>query len=258
MKLYLTKAPAKLGASATAQDDRVTVQLYRPNPEGSSSTDESLALQAVPLGTPIVIDHALIHARIGEREFSECTHVYVIVSTRNGAVVRVRQKLVETYFTKNSGAHYNATLAHDEFIAAQVYIPFADSPTEDWSVRVNADPAIKAEATGDAGVVEAAHEALGDFARACYPSIHVTGSQPQDDGAIAITAQLMLQGQPLARSGVRVFVKSSVGYLNRREVRTDARGQLTVLARKLDIPNDESMTVEMGFKYYSNMDRVDV
>lgn len=259
MKLYMTKAPAKLGAVATLQNDQVSIQLYQPTPESLVSfTDEPPTRAAAPLGQPIVIDRALIEAWISEREFSECTHVYVIVSTTDGTILRVRQKLVETYFTKNSGMHYNAMLARDEFIVAQVYIPFADSPTTDWSVRVNADPSIKAEATGDVGVVGDTHEALAGFSRFCYPSIHVVGTQVQFDGAIAITAQLMFQGQPLARSGTRIFVKSATGYINRREARTDANGQITVLARKLDLPSDEPMTVEFGFKYYSNMGHVDV
>lgn len=259
MKLYMTKAPAKLGASAQAQNDQVLIQLYRVNPDSPVSFTQDLPERnVVTLGQPIVIDRGLIEARISEREFSECTHVYVIASTLDGSLLRVRNKLVETYFTKNSGAHYNAMLAPDEFIAAQVYIPFADSPTEDWSVRVNADPGIKAEATGDVGTVDATHEALGSFSRACYPSIRVLGTQAQADGSIAITAQLMFQGQALARSGTRIFVKSVTGHINRREVRTDANGQVTVLARKLDIPADEPMTVEFGFKYFSNMERVDV
>lgn len=259
MKLYMTKAPAKLGAIATAKNNQVSIQLYQMAPESLMSfTDVPPAREAAPLGQPIVIDRALIDAWISEREFSECTHVYVIASTKDGAILRVRQKLVETYFTKNSGMHYNAMLAPDEFIVAQVYIPFADSPTTDWSVRVNADPSIKADADGDIGLVDGTHEALGAFARSCYPSINVIGTQAQADGSTAITAQLMFQGQPLARSDTRIFVKSATGYINRREARTDASGQITVLARKMDIPGEEPMAVEFGFKYYSNMGRVDV
>lgn len=259
MKLFMTKAPAKLGAIATVQNDQVSVQLFQAVTEDSlSPAGQPIERKTVPLGTPIVIDRALIEARISDREFSECTHIYVIVSTLDGSLQRVRHKLIETYFTKNSGEHYSAMIGSEEFIVAQVYIPFADSPTEDWVVRVNADPDIKAEAVGVIGEVEATHEALGGFARACYPSIHVSSVKTQTDGSIAITAQLMFHGLPLPRNGVRMFVKSASGYVNRREVRTDENGQVTVLARKLDIPSDELMTVEFGFKYFSNMGRVDV
>lgn len=259
MKLYVTKAPAKLGAFATAQNEQVTIQLFQPVSEEAASPDERPTdRRTEPLGAPVVINRALIKAHLSDREFSECTHIYVVVSTKDGSVIRVRQKLIDTYFTKNSGTHYSASLAFDEFIAAQVYIPFPDSPLEDWVVRVNADPSIKAEAIGSIGEVAATHEAFGSFALSCYPSIQVTGTQAQSDGSIAIVAQLMFQGQPLPRSGVRIFVKSVVGYVNRREVRTDANGQIAVSARKLDIPSDEPMTVEFGFKYYSNVERVDV
>ena len=152
MKLYMTKAKAKLGATAVAQNDCVHIQLYQLNPETLVSfTDTLPPPEAITLGAPIVIDADFIHARLGEREFSECTHVYVIASTSDGSVLRVRQKLIDTYFTKNSGTHYNAMLAPDEFIAAQVYIPFPDSLPADWSVRVNADPGIKAQASGELG-----------------------------------------------------------------------------------------------------------
>lgn len=234
----------------------------------SSTTDLRVAVEDSELGAEVKLfigdkltnsfrlDRDTVRQAIGARGFVEGTHLYVFVDSGTGALTGIANKLAETLLDKRPGQAYSAF--RRDIVVAQLYIPFPDSPLSDWTLRVNCNP--KMENSFPAGTLSTGStpDELHDFAVAVHPGVRVVSVEALSDGATSITLQLMHKGQDVSREGARIFVRHDAGYVSRSEVYTNSAGVATVKARRLDLGPGESMTVEFGFKFMTNVVSVDV
>jgi hypothetical protein len=211
-----------------------------------------------PCTRTVVIDEAFLRARCGPRELADCTSLYVEIDLASGLISRVHNRYATTLLTKNNGREY--ALKNSTLIAAQIYIPFADSPVTDWVIRANANPDFGIDIPGNTEDVANTSEAFLAFAKRMHPSINTLGVTSIDEaaGVFEVEAQLGLNDQPCRREGVRLFANSESGYLNKREAFTDPEGIARFRARRLDLAAEDIMQVELGFKFSRNVCRVDI
>ena len=204
-------------------------------------------------GSSFKVDEDFVRAHVGRRELTEASNIYVLVDNA-GNFVGLRQKMAQTFLTKASGFEY--AKQNNVLIAAQIYVPFADSPVSDWSLRVNfrADQEVNLE---EAVEVEPTLAAFHAFAYSNFPSLRIVSQAPAAQGE-RITVQLTHKGADVAKAGVRVFAKTSAGYLARTESFTDANGQASFVAIPLGLEAGDKMTPEFGFKWVTNLARTDV
>lgn len=196
-----------------------------------------------------------LYQRCGEREIADAANIYIEINS-SGDVTLVQNKMAFTLTEKSNGYQY--ALKNSTTIAAQIYIPFADSPSEDWVLRVNGNPAIAVEVPANSIEVENSFQVFHDFANALYPSIQLVDIENTVPECFDITVQLLHYAKPLAKEGVRLFVNAETGYINKREVYTDAKGRATIRARRLDLNVADLMRVEFGFKFTKNVCYVDI
>jgi hypothetical protein len=206
----------------------------------------------------VVIDEAFVRSRCGPRELADCTSLYLEIDLASGLLTRVHNRYATTLLTKNNGREY--ALKNSTLIAAQIYIPFADSPFTDWVMRANANPEFGIDIPEDTEEVANTSAAFLAFAKRVHPSINILGVAPIDAaaGVFEVEAQLSLHDQPYRREGVRLFANSESGYLNKREAFTDPEGIARFRARRLDLAAEDIMQVELGFKFSRNVCRADI
>jgi hypothetical protein len=204
-------------------------------------------------GSSFKVDEAFIRSHVGRRELTEASNIYVLVDGE-GNFVGLRQKMAQTYLTKASGFEY--AKQNNVLIAAQIYVPFGDSPFSEWSLRVNfrEDQAVTLE---NAQEVAPTLEAFHAFAYSQFPSLRIAGKALAAPGE-KITVQLTHQGVDVAKAGVRIFAKTSAGYLAKTEAFTDVNGQASFVAIPLGLELGDKMTPEFGFKWVTNLARTDV
>lgn len=253
MKLYKTYASnMPFGLHIKPVSDGLWVQCLSP----ISSNQEREAPAGVP-SDPIAgftINREFIVSNIGSKAFTDITHVYIWIDRQTGALTGVKNKLAETMITKATGANY---IAHArDFMLAQVYIPFVDANEADWVVRLNCNPDVPNDLPSDMNEVGLSQQEMHDFAISVYPSLLAGQPALQEDGSEIIEVQLTNGGgQPIFKKDVRVFAKTSAGYINKSEAYTDPQGRAIFRARRLDLGSTDPMVVEFGFKFLSNIAR---
>ena len=207
---------------------------------------------------PILLSKQSIVDWISERGLIECGHVYVIIN-REGKVIDVRNKTVDTIADKKAGSSYlKARYAKDEYCLCQVYIPLPDSPFEDWVVRFNANPDYKTEFPEGTEEIAGDNQTLHDMIYDIYPLPVVEAITDNGDGSHTFTVSATIGGQPLVKEGLRFFINADIGYVNKREVRCGADGKAHFKARRLDLDPSDKMTVEIGFKFLKNLTHAEV
>lgn len=204
----------------------------------------------------VLIDSDFIRKRCGLKELTDYCSVYIEVDLLTGMITAVHNKMATTMLTKSNGREY--AMKHGVTIAAQLYIPFADSDPTDWVLRVNANPGIGIDVPEHTPTVENTRDAFYACAAEVFPSIKIAHSKRLESGCYEIAAQLTYQSQPLAKAGIRLFANAESGYINKREAYTDAQGIALFRARRLDLDPNEAMSVELGFKYAKNLCHVNV
>lgn len=242
MKLAITKTDFPLGVRISRTSDGFRISWF----SDLSKQDQAPTIE---------INEKFIRERCGSREVAEASNIYVEIDF-SGNVTRVHNKMASTITDKSNGYEY--ALKNNTSVGAQVYIPFADSPALDWMLRVNGNPQIGIEVPADAVAVENNLHAFHEFAWSIYPSISVAETVARPDGSVEVHAQLMRDGKPIEKAGVRVFATSVTGYINKREVHTDAHGIAKVRARRLDLDKEDAMRVEFGFKFTKNICHADI
>lgn len=203
----------------------------------------------------ITITEDAVRSYIGDKELSDATNIYILVD-ENGNFVAFRSKMVQSYLSKQSGFEYSKQ--NKLVIAGQIYVPFADSPFSEWVLRLNfkADQELPDE-FANAEEVASTLESFHDFAYKNFPSIRVVSQDAVANGA-KITVQLTKEGVDVNKAGVRIFAKTSSGYLAKTESYTDAAGRASFTAIPLGLEPGEKMTPEFGFKWVTNLARADV
>lgn len=203
-----------------------------------------------------LIDRDFIRKRCGPKELTDYCSVYIEVDLFTGIITAVHNKMATTILTKSNGREY--AMKHGVTIAAQLYIPFADSEPSDWLLRVNANPSMGIDVPERTPTVPNTREAFYAVAAEVLPSIEIVHSKRLESGCYEIAAQLTHQHQPLAKAGIRLFANAESGYLSKHEAYTDAQGIALFRARRLDLEPIDAMTVELGFKYAKNLCHADV
>ena len=201
----------------------------------------------------VLINEAYIRARVGKRELAEASNIYVELDG-SGRITAVHNKMATTLTTKTNGKEY--ALQNNVTVGAQVYIPFPDSPFSEWVLRVNYDPEVSDSPKAGIEVLNSL-QSFHDFAYSLFPSVS-TSVVSKDGDLITLKAQLTQGGKALPKKDVRIFVSSPVGYANKREIYTDAKGVAIVKVRRLDLDQSDKMSVEFGFKFTRNVASVEV
>ena len=236
MKLFYTEAEFPLCSVVSPLDDGWRLQYVRP--DGS-------------LFGGNLITEAFIRERCGTRELSDASSIYIECTAPLGTISRVYNKMVQSALAKSNGfEHINK---NSVYVAAQIYIPFADSPFSDWTLRVNSNSEAGMKMPEDAQKVGATHADLQAFPLSLFPSIRIASVVPSAEGCTDITAQLVWRDENCRKPGVRVFATAPCGYLNKREAHTDADGLVTFRAQRLGLEKSDEMRVELGFKFWTNI-----
>lgn len=253
MKIYKTLHPViPFGVEVLEADESLDVKIHYLD---LNSYEEGLNLTEAE---PCCLSKDMVVDWIGERGLVECGHVYVIIN-REGKVIDVRNKTVDTLADKKTGSSYlKARYAKDEFCLCQVYIPLPDSPFSDWVVRFNANPAYKTEFPEGAEEIAGDNQTLHDMIYDIYPQPVVEAITDNGDGSHTFTVGATLGGEPLIKEGLRFFINADIGYVNKREVRCDVDGKAHFKARRLDLDPSDKMTVEIGFKFIKNLTHAEV
>lgn len=167
-------------------------------------------------------------------------------------------KMIETYPTKMGGMEFIKYKSSK--IVGQIYIPFKDSSNDEYAIRLNIkeeDVSKLLELVPNATEVENTEEAFKEFYYANSPRLKVVSTSNTGDWT-KIKVQLTLDGNNVSKSDVRIFAKSSSGYIANREVYTDANGTAEFKVLPYGLEQGESMKAEFGFKYVSNIVSKDV
>lgn len=188
---------------------------------------------------------------VGERERADCVNFYITGKDKNLYLIN---KYADTYYTKADGHVFGEQL--NQPIYGQVYIPFADSPLDEWAVRLNSNTDITFDRSLAVSVptIPKTTEGFTSVVNEVLPALRVTRqSQPDENGKYQITVQVTLDGADMMRSGVRIFAKSASGYIPVREKHTNIQGQAVFDAYRLGLAADEPMLTEFGFKFRTNL-----
>lgn len=204
----------------------------------------------------VTLDEALVRDRCGPRELSDCANVYLEVDQDKPGIMYVHNKMAATLLTKSGGIRHLRKA--QRVCLGQIYIPFSDSPVEDWLFRLNCDEAAKNELPEIYPEVANNEAAFSAVPLTVWPRLRVLGTKKLDDGRTEVSAQLTLAGEDCKRPGVRVFASCETGYISKREVLTDKNGVVKLIARRLDLEPDDEMLVEFGFKFLKNVASVNV
>ena len=252
MQLYKTLFTNPFGVVVRPTESGLDVTV---NYEDAEGLEEGLNLKATE---PFHLSKDTITDWIGERGLVECGHVYVIIS-RDGQIVDVRNKTVDTIADKKTGSAYLMNrYAKDEYCLCQIYIPLPDSPFSEWTVRFNANPDYNTEFPEGTKEIAGDNQTLHDMIYDIYPQPVVEEITDNGDGSHTFTLSATLGGEPLIKEGLRFFINADNGYVNKREVRCGLDGKAYFKARRLDLDPSDKMVVEIGFKFVKNLTNAEV
>lgn len=186
------------------------------------------------------------------RLISEGNNIYITLDKENNLAQPIF-KMIETYHTKMGGVEFIKYKSNQ--IIGQIYIPFKDSSDDEYAIRLNIkeeDVSRFLELAPNATEVENTEEAFKEFYYANSPRLKVVNTSSAGEWT-KIKVQLTLAGNNVSKSDVRIFAKSASGYIANREVYTDANGTAEFKVLPYGLEQGESMKVEFGFKYVSNI-----
>jgi hypothetical protein len=192
------------------------------------------------------------------RSLTEANIVYITIDN-DGNLDQPIFKTIETNQTKLGGLEY-ITLKLNKKTVGQIYIPFEDSSDEEYAIRINLkeeDVSKLLEFSQDAIKVEPTNEEFKKIHESLLPKLKVINTSKSENWT-KIKVQLTLNGNDVSKEGVRIFAKSSSGYIANREVYTNENGIAEFKVTPYGLEQGESMKAEFGFKYYSNVVSKDV
>jgi hypothetical protein len=187
------------------------------------------------------------------RFISEANYIYITVDS-NGNLNKPIFKIIETNETKASGNEFIKYKLNTNHVG-QIYIPFADSTHDDYAIRLNVDKESVEnllDLIPDAIEVKANQEDFKKIYSENSPSLKIIGTSNNGEWT-KIKIQLTINGNNLAKEDVRIFAKSSSGYIANREIYTNTLGSAEFKVLPYGLEKDEVMNVEFGFKYFSNI-----
>ncbi len=252
MKIYYTENTYIHGVIATKSEEGVELSIF-----GQQFDADNVLRTCESPDAVVTITEEMVRRHLGPRGMTDMCHVYVEFAPGSTSNVRMFNRAIETYLDKRDGTSYAMNAKAP--VLAQIYIPFSDSPFADWAIRVNANPNIKSEFPADALQIGSSSDELHDFAAGVYPSLAVIAAADTQDGCKEIVVQVTANGgYPVAKAGVKVLAKWTAGYVNKAEATTDSSGRATFKARRLDLDAEDAMSVQFGFKFWTNLSNVNV
>lgn len=141
------------------------------------------------------------------------------------------------------------------YTVSKIYIPFKDSSYEDYFYRIKiqeADVAKLLKVFPDAGEIPHENPIIFKWIADKLPKLKVIETLKSGEFT-KIKVQLTLGGNNCTKNGVRIFAKSSNGYIAAREVYTNEDGIAEFKATRFGLDKEDLMKVEFGFKYFSNI-----
>lgn len=199
-----------------------------------------------------LINKEYVKNALGKGDLVECSNLYLVYDESVPSGFVIRNKMEETFDSKAGGSVFITRMGRS--IIGQIYIPFADSPFSEWSLRVNYDPEKTCVINGSYAleIVDNNSDSFTTFFDKCLPGISASSINPID-GGYEVTVRPTQEGVDVVRSGVRIFVKGPVGYFPKREVVTGADGTATFKVMTRDLESSDEVIAEFGYKFMSNL-----
>ncbi|MEN7527838.1 hypothetical protein [Cupriavidus sp. DL-D2] len=201
----------------------------------------------------LTIDFRNLRELVGEKELTPFSNIYFPVSDR-GELRAPFNKMAASYALKEPGGRYLQRTSTG--VVGQLCVPFPDARFEDCGLRLTAYPELGLFVEGATPrEMTNTHEAFQAFVQNLMPQL--VAATPEIDVTPLAPVTVQFQLTP-PRAGVKVHLKSDMGYLPKRELVTDAAGRITAKIWALSLDAGDEFDVEAGFKWYSNIARTRV
>jgi len=185
---------------------------------------------------------------LAAKELSARDNIYVVADSF-GKIDPFYNKMAESFWVKASG--YDHARKLDKHVIGQIYIPFRDAQISECSVRIT-----YGEEIGYQSNVEI-KEVVKDYA-AFFSLVSPTLKAVATDSGDIEVSLVNSQAKPIRREGVKIYAKTDGGFLPFVERLTNADGKALFRYMPLGLVSGETVTVEFGFKWSSNLARIEM
>lgn len=185
---------------------------------------------------------------LAAKELSARDNIYVVADSF-GKIDPFYNKMAESFWVKASG--YDHARKLDKHVIGQIYIPFRDAQISECSVRIT-----YGEEIGYQSNVEI-KEVVKDYA-AFFSLVSPTLKAIATDSGDIEVCLVNSQAKPIRREGVKIYAKTDGGFLPFVERLTNADGKALFRYMPLGLVSGETVTVEFGFKWSSNLARIEM
>ena len=185
---------------------------------------------------------------LAAKELSARDNIYVVADSF-GKIDPFYNKMAESFWVKASG--YDHARKLDKHVIGQIYIPFRDAQISECSVRIT-----YGEEIGYQSNVEI-KEVVKDYA-AFFSLVSPTLKAVATDSGDIEVSLVNSQAKPIRREGVKIYAKTDGGFLPFVERLTNADGKALFRYVPLGLVSGETVTVEFGFKWSSNLARIEM
>jgi len=185
---------------------------------------------------------------LAAKELSARDNIYVVADSF-GKIDPFYNKMAESFLVKASG--YDHARKLDKHVIGQIYIPFRDAQISECSVRIT-----YGEEIGYQSNVEI-KEVVKDYA-AFFSLVSPTLKAVATDSGDIEVSLVNSQAKPIRREGVKIYAKTDGGFLPFVERLTNADGKALFRYMPLGLVSGETVTVEFGFKWSSNLARIEM
>ncbi|BAU40005.1 hypothetical protein [Ralstonia phage RSP15] len=213
------------------------------------SPDDKFSMRLV---STRVFDFKNLSSIIAKKEISDMASLYVTMDA-SGLVYPAYNKMTYSYDSKEDGAEH---LQRRQISAVgQIYVPFADSTFDEISFRITVNKDYGFWCNKDMLEIMPAAQSFNDLSAKLFPSIatDVDKVEVGPDEKFRVTFQVTPP-----RKGVWLYLDSEAGYIAKREVQTDENGYASTNVIALGLEPGDEFDVEAGFKWFSNVNRVNV
>ena len=185
---------------------------------------------------------------LAAKELSARDNIYVVADSF-GKIDPFYNKMAESFGVKASG--YDHARKLDKHVIGQIYIPFRDAQISECSVRIT-----YGEEIGYQSNLEI-KEVVRDFA-AFFSLVSPTLKAVVTDSGDIEVSLVNSQTKPIRREGVKIYAKTDGGFLPFVERLTNADGKALFRYMPLGLLTGEAVMVEFGFKWSSNLARIEM
>ncbi len=185
---------------------------------------------------------------LAAKELSARDNIYVVADSF-GKIDPFYNKMAESFWVKASG--YDHARKLDKHVIGQIYIPFRDAQISECSVRITYGEEIGYQSNVEIKEVVKDYAAFFSLVSPTLKAV-ATGS-----GDIEVSL-VNSQAKPIRREGVKIYAKTDGGFLPFVERLTNADGKALFRYMPLGLLTGETVMVEFGFKWSSNLARIEM